>query len=157
MSNKINLSNKKTTNLDLAKYAKLLNVPVTIMMNDQFKIPRLGYYILNLENHGEDGSHWITIICGKKECFYFDSFGAPPTKNVHIRLRERYGKIYMNNKIIQDLNSDMCGLYCLGLIVYVHRHQHISLLTACDQYLNMFDDDTEKNNSILKEYFNSLF
>lgn len=153
---KLNLSNDKTTNVQLIQYAKHFGIQLTILMNDQFKLPKPGYYILNLENSGLDGSHWVCVICDKRQCFYFDSYGAVPTKNVELRLKEKYGKIYMNNLIIQSLRSNMCGMYCLGLIIYVHQHPKTELITACDQYLNMFSDDEEQNNKILRQYFKSL-
>jgi hypothetical protein len=125
-------------------------------MNDQFQQPKNGNYILNLENSDEDGSHWVALICEEKKCFYFDSFGAVPTSNVHERLKQRYGKIYMNNQVIQDLDSEMCGWFCIGLLLYRHFNPKSELLKTCDKYLNMFDDDTDRNNQILKAYLKSI-
>ncbi len=150
------VKNDRTTNEQLINFAKNYNVNVKVMMNDQFTVPLNGYYILNLENKGKSGSHWVCVICKTENCFYMDSFGAPPTKNVTMRLKEKYNKIYMNNVIIQDLDSEMCGWFCMGLIMYVHKHPYLDLIKACDEYINMFDDDTDRNNAILKKYFNSL-
>ena len=50
--------------------------------------------ILNLENHNEDGSHWVALYNDKKEDFteYFDSYGLKcPTeviKFVKTKLQE---------------------------------------------------------------------
>ncbi len=163
------ISNNRTTNIDLLNYASKYKLPVSILMNNEFKHPHNGYYILNLENNGQMGSHWVALICQKDKCFYFDSFGAPPTNNVHLRLKQRYKKVYMNNSIIQDLKSNMCGWFCIGLLLYVFLHTSeskprlgnkvsgkLELLTACDQFLNMFDDNTERNNTILKNYLKSI-
>ena len=154
---KIKLTNTKTTNVQLLEYAKFFKINLTVQMNDQFRIPKIGNYILNLENSGLGGSHWVAVICKKDICFYHDSYGGPPTKHVEIRLKDRYGKIYMNNQIIQSLKSNMCGLYCLGLLIFVEQHPKLALLDACDQYLNMFDhNESENNDKILREYFKSL-
>jgi len=150
------ISDNRTTNVQLQKYASKFNIKVNILMNDQFKVPKNGYYILNLENSSLSGSHWVALICTSTKCFYFDSYGAPPTNRVHQRLKLKYDRIYMNNQIIQSLNSEMCGWFALGLILYVHLHPKQELLKACDAYLNMFDDNTERNNKILKNYFHSL-
>lgn len=148
--------NKRTTNIDLLKYAEQYNMPLQILMNNEFKYPKNGFYILNLENNGQGGSHWTCLICQNKKCFYYDAFGAPPTEHVHLRLKQRYNKIYMNNSIIQDLSSNLCGWFSLGLLLHIHLHPKIELLKACDQFLNMFDDDTEKNNEILRHYLRSI-
>ncbi len=140
------IKNDRTTNEQLINYANQFNVSVKVMMNNQFTVPLNGYYILNLENKGSNGSHWVCVICRTQECFYFDSFGAPPTQNVHQRLKTKYHKIYMNNSIIQDLESEMCGWFCIGLILHVHKNSHMPFIKACDQYLDMFDDDTKRNN-----------
>jgi hypothetical protein len=149
-------ANKRTTNIDLLKFAESYKLPLQVLMNNEFKYPRNGYYILNLENNGQGGSHWVALICQNKKCFYFDSFGAPPTNNVHLRLKQRYNKIYMNNSIIQDLKSNMCGWFCIGLLLHVFLHPNVELIKACDQFLNMFDDNTERNNTILKNYLKSI-
>jgi hypothetical protein len=149
-------ANKRTTNIDLLKFAESYKLPLQVLMNNEFKYPRNGYYILNLENNGQGGSHWVSLICQNKKCFYFDSFGAPPTENVHLRLKQRYNKIYMNNFIIQDLKSNMCGWFSLGLLLYVFLHPNVELIKACDQFLNMFDNSTEKNNAILRHYLRSI-
>jgi hypothetical protein len=152
----MDFNNTPTTNVQLLNYAKKYKLPLTILMNNEFKYPKNGYYILNLENNGLSGSHWVALICQNKKCFYFDSFGAPPTQAVHLRLKQRYTNIYMNNSIIQDLKSNMCGWFCIGLLLYVFTHPKLDLLTACDQFLNMFDDNTERNNAILKNYLKSI-
>jgi hypothetical protein len=150
------ITNHRTTNVELLNYAKQYDMNVTILMNNEFKYPKNGYYILNLENNGLGGSHWVALICQDRKCFYFDSFGAPPTHHVHIRLKQKYNKIYMNNLIIQDLKSNMCGWFCIALLLYVHLHPKTELLTACNQFINMFDDNTTRNNILLKKYLESI-
>ena len=35
-----------------------------------------GYYVINLNEHEDVGTHWITLFCRKNEIVYFDSFGV---------------------------------------------------------------------------------
>lgn len=153
---KMKITDDRTTNVQLKNFAKRYHLQIEVLMNDEFQVPLDGYYILNLENSGEGGSHWVALICTTKECFYFDSYGAPPIKRVHQLLRQRYPQIYMNNTIIQSLTSEMCGWFSVGLLLYVHFHPRMELLDACDKYLNMFDDNEKRNNKILKTYLNAL-
>ena len=33
-------------------------------------------YVINLDEYGDVGTHWIALFCNKIENVYFDSFGA---------------------------------------------------------------------------------
>ena len=35
-----------------------------------------GYYVINLYEHEDVGTHWIALFCRKNEIVYFDSFGV---------------------------------------------------------------------------------
>ncbi len=50
----------------------------------------------------------------------------------------------------------MCGWFCIALLLYVHLHPKTELLTACNQFINMFDDNTTRNNILLKKYLESI-
>ena len=56
------------------------------------------------------GSHWICFIVTDKKSYYFDSFGGSPDKFLLNQLPKPI--IYHNYKI-QDINSQLCGSYCL--------------------------------------------
>ena len=62
-------------------------------MKDEFKIPLDdGYYIMNLENSHEDGSHWTAFVKIKSNIYYNDSYGV---------IMPQINMIYLNlNKII---------------------------------------------------------
>jgi hypothetical protein len=88
-----------------------------VYMNDSFckTVPHdTGmFYILNLQNSNENGSHWVLISCMKKEIVYFDPYGFPATKDVtnwilKSKRPNRYSQID-----IQDLYSHACGWYCI--------------------------------------------
>ena len=46
-------------------------------MKDEFNSDlKQGCYIINLQNHDENGSHWTAFIKDKNDIFYYNSFGV---------------------------------------------------------------------------------
>ena len=35
-----------------------------------------GVHVINFDEYGDTGTHWIALFCKKNEIFYFDSFGV---------------------------------------------------------------------------------
>jgi hypothetical protein len=76
----------------------------------------------------------------------------PPTliKQFIKKFKTKYG---YNTKEIQDLGSDLCGWYCLGLAFTVYRlynHPNISLIQRTNNFINIFTSNTGENADILK-------
>ena len=61
---------------------------------------------VNIDNGEKGGTHWV---CFYKN-YYFDSFGGSPDKFLLNQLPKPI--IYHNFKI-QNINSNLCGSYCL--------------------------------------------
>ena len=79
------------------------------------------------------GSHWTCFIVKDNKSYYFDSFGGQPDKFLLNQLPKPL--IYHNYKI-QDINSKLCGSYCLYFFYLIEK-------------LNYYD-------AILKMYFNTI-
>ena len=76
-----------------------------------------GGYVINTEDRGEPGQHWIAIWVNKTVEF-MDSFGFKP---------EHYGwhfnlPTYYNSSRIQRLNTDTCGAFCIYFLYYKCRN-----------------------------------
>ena len=65
---------------------------------------------VNIDNGSQGGTHWTCFIVKDNKSFYFDSFGGAPDKFLLNQLPKPI--IYHNYKI-QDINSQLCGSYCL--------------------------------------------
>ena len=73
---------------------------------------------INIGNYENGGSHWCRFIIKDNESFYFDSFGGSPDKFLLNQLPKPI--IYQNYKI-QDINSKLCGSYCLYFFYLIER------------------------------------
>ena len=82
--------------------------------------------ILNLDNHNEEGSHWVSLFCDfdKDNIYYFDSYGYNETKEVKefVKRLQDQGKqinkdIKFNiNKNRHQYKSSECGVYSINFI-----------------------------------------
>jgi hypothetical protein len=116
-----------------------------------------GFYVVNLESSSQgEGTHWTTLIVQPNIAVFFDSFGAPPSTEIVDFVKKRKG-IHMafNNEIIQDLSSENCGYFCLYLCWFVKHHKG-DLVKLADGFTRLFDENTKKNDSILRQLFRNI-
>ena len=73
--------------------------------------------IFNLQNSNQSGSHWIALSRTNNNIFIFDSFaiGYVP-KNIY-EIYKNFN-IIININRIQDLDSNLCGLFCVLFCLY---------------------------------------
>ena len=132
-----------------------------ILMKNELKEPQIGNYVINLQSTFQGkGTHWTCLIIEKDDMFFFDLFGAPPSKEVIVFCKKRKDKhLYYNNSIIQDLQSELCGFYCLGLLFYnkLYRTRFTSLNGCCNSFINLFENETKNNADILNDFFQKFY
>ena len=75
-------------------------------------------YVINLDEYGDVGTHWIALFCNRSEIVYFDSFGV---EHVPEQIKEFIGNknIIANIFRVQANNWIMCGYFCIGFIDFV--------------------------------------
>ena len=76
---------------------------------------------VNIDNGSMRGSHWTCFIRKDEKSYYFDSFGGQPGKFLLNQLPKPI--IYHNYKI-QDINSHLCGSYCLYFFYLIERMKY---------------------------------
>jgi len=132
------------------------------------RLPRTkvnGKYIINLQDKYNSagyrnlGSHWIAMIVHCDIGFYFDSFGLHPPNSIQSYLNKHTRIWYWSKRQIQDIQATTCGYYCLAFLRYMDEaHQKgTSMKQSFQEFVNMFDDDTMRNNSILLKYLRAEF
>lgn len=79
--------------------------------------------IYNLDPHFKDGSHWVAnfIDIPKHKCYYFDSYGYEPPKQVTrfmkwLTTQDPQMKLAYNARRFQHKDSE-CGMYSLYFII----------------------------------------
>lgn len=128
---------------------------VDVVCKDQLPNKRyIGDYVVNMEDEKDgNGTHWVFCkISEGKPAIYFDSFGVYPPEDVKKFLKPL--KIMYNDRQIQNINSDMCGYYCSALAYFLKYDANPKKILEDNffDFLNMFSDDTKKNDKILREY-----
>ena len=92
---------------------------------------------VNIDNGSMGGSHWTCFIVKDNKSYYFDSFGGQPDKFPLNQLPKPI--IYQNYKI-QDINSILCGSYCLYFFYLIERMNYYdTILKLVFEELQLFD------------------
>ena len=141
------------TNIEISEYYK--NEPRFNGVYSRNNLPnkiKKGAYVINLDEHKNTGTHWVSLFVKTNEVIYFDSFGVehiPKEINKFIDTTsssslERNKKIIANIFRIQAYNSIMCGYFCIEFINYMLKGK-----TLLD-YTNLFSpNDFKKNDQII--------
>ena len=79
---------------------------------------------LRADNGEQGGVHWTCSLIKDNERFYFDSYRGSPDKFV---LKQITKLISYNKYKIQELNSRLCGRYCL---YFFHPKERIDFYNA---------------------------
>ena len=86
---------------------------------------------VKIDNGSQGGTHWTCFIIKSNKYYYFDSFGGQPDKFFLNQLPKQI--IYHNYKM-QDVNSKLCGSYCLYFFYLIERMIYYdTILKMCFQ------------------------
>ena len=157
------------SDLDLEKLADQLELPIVgVFSKDQLPNKQyIGSYYINLQDHDAgNGTHWcfFKIFKDRRDAdgdtpvgaIYFDSFGIGPPKEVEEFLTP-FKPFISNTRQIQDIDSDVCGWYCLFCDYYLEKEPVTkSLSRDFENFLLLWSDDKKKNTKLLKEYLKPL-
>jgi len=142
------------SNFDILEYAKLVNLPIDCIPKNMVpkSIPDNTGIIVNLNDLGERGSHWVCAIRKNNKCLYYDSFGVIhiPTELEKCLLNSVGGNnMYVSNGQNQYLVSIMCGYYCIKLCKSILL-DGMDFKSAVEQFS---DEPSMKNRDIADNLF----
>ena len=107
-----------------------------------------GAYVINLDEYGDVGTHWIALFCNRSEIVYFDSFGV---EHVPEEIKEFIGNKNIKSNIFRVKANDSvtCGYFCIGFIDFMLAGKKFT------DYTSLFSPhDFKKNDDIIFSYFN---
>ena len=103
-----------------------------------------------MENQNDgNGTHWVVMKYGDDEIIYCDSMGFYPPIEV---MQKAKSNIIYNSKQIQDINATSCGWFCIAFTLNDSKNPNMSSETKFKRFINMFCNDTRKNDGILKQF-----
>ena len=112
------------------------------------KIIKDGAYVINLDEYGDLGTHWIALFFNRNEIVDFDSFGVERVPE-EIKGFVENKNIIVNIFRVQANDSVMCGYFCIGFIDFILAGKKLT------DFTNMFSPhDFKKNDAITLSYFN---
>ena len=118
------------------------------------KLKKFMNLILNFSSPGYAGAHFVSFLVRDKKAFYMDSFGAYPLEQVVDYCKLNSLQLGYNAKVIQDSSTTTCGVYCFALLKYAGKSGN--LYKKCNEFLDIFDNNTTLNNDILHTLLNNL-
>jgi hypothetical protein len=154
-----------TSNFELLELAQKKHLgKISILCKDELskvKIKPNLNIIINLSDADDsNGTHWTALyISHNLQPFYFDSYGAPPPKEIIKYLKPLKRKIAYSQTAIQDIISDRCGIFSLAFLLYMTKKHMLNEphLNTFEKFLKQFDLAEQENNDYnLQELYKSL-
>ena len=86
---------------------------------------------VNIDNGSQGGTHLNCFYIEENKSYCFDSFGGQPDEFLQNQL---YKPIMNLNFKLQDINSKLCGSYCLYFFYLIERMDYYdTILKICFQ------------------------
>ena len=115
-----------TSNFDLYKLARRNGFGVLIVTRDDLPYLRDRHreknqnIIINMDVNGQ--THWCALHIFERSAWYYDSFGLEPPMNIIHYCNDL--KLHVNNIRVQDLQSVMCGQFCIYFLKEIQQHKN---------------------------------
>ncbi len=86
------------SNSDINLICNTLKIPLKgVFMKDEFKLPLSDdYYVMNLQNLDENGSHWVAFVKNKSNVYYHDSYAVIMPQNQYELFKSEQINIFYN-------------------------------------------------------------
>ena len=112
------------------------------------------YYVINLDDEGQPGTHWCAIYNVGSECYYFDPFGVAPPQLAHRRMNETKKPVIQSITELQDISSDYCGYWCCFFIDSLNNGFSLERILSMFDGVAHPDQRIKKYATCIQEYLN---
>ena len=99
--------------------------------------------IFSLQNSDQKGCHWVALSRKNNNIFIFDSFGVGDIPNRLYKIYKNYN-IITNIYRIQDINSNLCGLFSVLFCLYKVDSKNKFIF-----FLNLFNSNNFLKNKLI--------
>jgi hypothetical protein len=154
------------SNSDINLICNTLKIPLQgVFMKDEFKLPlQDGYYIMNLQDSHENGSHWVAFVKIKSNVYYHDSYAVIMPQNQYDLFKSDQINIYYNTLQKQSLDTTSCGWWSIYFLYYMHYSKG-TLPKRFSNFNKMFEHKTNehvdlkmnKNEALLLKIFKEIY
>ena len=154
------------SNSDINLICNTLKIPLKgVFMKDEFKLPlQDGYYIMNLQDSHENGSHWVAFVKIKSNVYYHDSYAVIMPQNQYDLFKSEQINIYYNTLQKQSLDTTSCGWWSIYFLYYMHYSKG-TLPKRFSNFNKMFDHKENihvdlkmnKNEALLLKIFKEIY
>lgn len=78
--------------------------------------------VINTDPHDQPGTHWVCLYLDGDTVEYFDSYGFPPLySEIQEFIDRNSNHMKYNENHYQELDSNVCGQYCVYFLHHRHR------------------------------------
>jgi hypothetical protein len=147
------------SNLDIEELCREFKIPLVACVSKDM-LARLsvknGGYVINLDNSGSAGTHWVALYIENSDACYWDSFGMIPPLEVLKFCKNKH--LIHNRDQIQNLNQEACGYYCIAFLHFMNKSKKgMNIRTKLYMFNKPYDiDNTTKNDDILQVYLRCI-
>ena len=133
------------------KYFKIKNFQGVVSRDHIIDCVNDGFYVVNIDDSTGPGTHWVVMYIKPYIIEYFDSFGLNcPEEVIHLSDILEVNYLY-NDSQFQNLNSVLCGYYCIYWINELYKGKsYYDLIKAFKR------KDTNYNEQLIKNLCNLL-
>jgi hypothetical protein len=147
------------SNLDIEELAKefKINLIACVSKDMLSRLPvKNGGYIINLDNSGSAGTHWVALYIDNSDACYWDSFGMVGPLQVLKFCKNKH--LIHNKDQIQNLNQSACGYYCIAFLHFMNKaKKNTNMRTKLYLFNKPYDlDNTTMNDDILQLYLRTM-
>ena len=140
------------SNFDLVELGQMMGLNINVVSKDRLLGTNYKDNIINLDDFGNEGTHWVALFVSGSNAVYFDSFGQEPPLSVIQYCKGK--KLIFSDYIIQNLVQSACGYYCLAFLHFMNFTKHPNIRYKLNNFIKPFDlDNTHNNDNILQQYF----